>query len=108
MINKYRWFLKIIQPPSGGLDFYDFYCQFSIDANTYITDCNKFDIKFILHSSSKLKKLNYKLLIFHKNKPYFTQNIIYILKPLVQSSRSCYKLSVDHYGYGPLLWIMPK
>ena len=24
MITKYEWFLKIIQPPLGGLDFYDF------------------------------------------------------------------------------------
>ena len=24
MITKYWWFLKIIQPPSDGLDFYDF------------------------------------------------------------------------------------
>ena len=24
IITKYRWFLKIIQPPSGGLDFYNF------------------------------------------------------------------------------------
>ena len=60
MIIKYPWFLKIIQPPSGKLDFYDFYRRFSIDATIHITDHNEFDIKFINHPLSKLKKVNYK------------------------------------------------
>ena len=60
MIIKYWWFLKIIQLPSGGLDFYNFHRQFSIDAITHITDCNEFDVKFIIYPLSKLKKLNYK------------------------------------------------
>ena len=60
MITKYQWFLKIIQPPSGGLDFYDFHHWFSINATTHSTDCNEFDVKFIIHLLSKLKKLNYK------------------------------------------------
>ena len=107
MITKYWWFLKIIQPPSGGLDFYDFYRRFSIDVTTHITYHNKFDIKFIIYLSNKLKKLNYKLLILHKNKPYYTRDIIYILESPKQSSRSGCKLSVNNLGYGLLpLWII--
>ena len=40
MITKYQWFLKIIQPHLGGLDFYNFHHRFLIDATTHITDCN--------------------------------------------------------------------
>lgn len=53
-------------------DFYDFHYQFLIDIITHITDCNKFDVKYIIHLSSKLKKLNYKLLILYKNKLHYT------------------------------------
>ena len=60
MITKYWWFLKIIQSSSGRLDLYDFHHRFSIDATTYITDCNQFNIKFIIHLLSKQKKLNHK------------------------------------------------
>ena len=60
MIFKYQWLLKIIQPLSGKLDFYDFHCRFSINAITHITDRNEFDVKFIIYPLSKLKKLNYK------------------------------------------------
>ena len=108
MITKYQWFLKSILPSSGGLDLYDFHSQFSIDATTHITDCNKFDIKFIIHLSSKLKKLNYKLLILHENKPHYTRDIIYILELLAQSSKSCCNLSIDNCDCGPSLWIIPK
>ena len=81
IITKYQWFFKIIWLPLTGLNFYDFYYQFSIDAITHITDCNKFDVKFIILLLSKLKKPNYKLLIFYKNKPHYTWNIIYKLEP---------------------------
>ena len=100
--------MKIIQPLSGELDFDDFHRQFSIDATTHITDCNKFDIKFIIYPLSKLKKLNYKLSILHKNKPYYTWNIIYILELPAQSSRSCCNLSVNNCGCNLPLWIIPE
>ena len=81
MITKYQWFLKIIRPSSGRLDFYDFHCRFSINATTHITDRNEFDVKFIIHPSNKLKKLNYKLSILHENKSHYTRDIIYTLEP---------------------------
>ena len=105
MITQYQWFLKIIQPSSGGLDFYDFYWQFLIDATTHITYRNEFDVKFIFHLLSKLKKLNYKLLIVYENKLHYTRDIIYKLEPPAQSSRFCCRLSVDNCGCGLPLWI---
>lgn len=39
-------------------NFYDFHRRFSIDATTQIIDCNEFDVKFIIHRLSKLKKHN--------------------------------------------------
>ena len=74
---------------SSGLNFYDFHRRFLIVATTHITDRNKFNIKFIIYLLSKLKKLNYKLSIFHKNKLHYTQDIIFKLEPPTQSSRSC-------------------
>ena len=51
MITKYWWFLKVIQPFSGGLDVYNFHHQFSIDAITHLTDYNILYIIINLMSS---------------------------------------------------------
>ena len=108
MITKYWWFLKIIQPFSSKLDFYEFYRRFLIDTTTYIPDCNEFDVKFIIHPSSKLKKLNYKFLILHENKLHYTWDIIYILEPPKQSSRSYGRLSIDDCSCNPPLRIISE
>lgn len=81
-------------------NFYNFYCQFSIDATTQIIDCKKFNIKFTIHQLSKQKKFNYRLLILYKNKQYYTQNIIYKPELPLQSSRFCYKLGINDYNCG--------
>ena len=88
--------------------FYDFYCQFLIDATTHIIDCNEFDVKFIFYLLRKLKKLNYKLLILHENKLYYNQDIIYKLELPAQNLRSYYRLRIDNCGYKPSLWIIPE
>ena len=95
-------------PVLGRVDFYDFYCQFLVNVTTYITDHNKFDVKFIIYLLSKLKKLNYKLSIFYENKLNYTRIIIYKLEPPAQSFRSCCRLSVNNYNCVLLLWIILK
>lgn len=88
------------------MNFYNFYCWFLINPTTYITDCNKFDIKLIIHPLSKLKILNYKLLILHENKLHYTWDIIHKLEPLAQNLKICYKLTVDNYNCGSSIWII--
>ena len=86
--------------------FYNFHCQFSIDAITQVTNCNKFDMKFIIHQLSNLKKLKYRLLIFYENKLHHPRNIIYKLEPPAQSSKYCCKLGIDDCGCDSLLGII--